>query len=507
MRSVPEATRAAWADGEGPASLFMQLWAEASQWTPADRAMAPDIDIDTRRRLGEATQQQDRATALEQLCQIIEAEWPGGSNQAERCRAGGLILAAMRAIDSVFALAHPRTRTVSPATGSTGSLPRWVDAINRLRLRKGCFAESDSHRLIPHGPFARHARGRDAESGDSLRDSFAYLAVAPKVSMHDNRPIAIAIKVIGTDVMRGVPAAASIGRERIRFIPLAERATDLAFISGHRHGHPVLDVQPAVDTSGRFLQALSSGSDVDIAFAPELTVAGCDEDNLRGGIQALREHAPRIIMAGSGLTVGKGECGRSWNEARVFARGGQLLWRHRKVWPFGMQRETAMSYGFPDPGDGNMLMEDIAGNAEFTIVDMDGFGRCIVLICQDFECRPLVDEIISHYQPDWVFTPILDPGVKIGGWAHQRAQSLSKLSQARLLVGSSLSMSTLGSHSAWPEPAVGLAVGPFTPHPDDASANRAVALVQAVAGPSPRSGLLLWDHSSGAWQQTTVGAS
>lgn len=475
-------------------------------WGPADRGTLPDVSLEVRRQLAAAAQMDDGTAAMSQLRGIMEAEWPAGDGYAERSRAAGLILAVMRAIDTVFALAHPRTRTVSPALGAAGSLPRWADGLNQARLRHGCFAENVTHRLIPHGPFARHARGRDAESGDSLRDSFAYLSVAPTSSVHDGRPIQIAMTVIGTDAARGVPAAASIGRERVQFIPLAEDPADLSFVHERRNGHLVLDVQPATDTRGRMLDALSGRAEVDIAFAPELTMEASDGADLGAGIRALRENAPRIIMAGSGLTTCKGECGRSWNEARVFARGGRLLWRHRKVWAFGMQRGTALSYGFEDPGPENMLIEDIASNAEVTVVDMDGFGRCVVLICQDLECRPLVDDIISHYQPDWIFTPVLDPGVKVGGWAHQRAQALSKLSQARLLVASSLSMSRLGEHAERAEPAIGLAVGPFAPNPDDGAKSRAVALVQAVSGPSPRSGMLVWDHQSAPWQQTVVGA-
>lgn len=72
-----------------------------------------------------------------------------------------------------------------------------------------------------------------------------------------------------------------------------------------------------------------------------------------------------------------------------------------------------------------MLMEEIAGSSTVTIVDMDGFGRCIVLICRDFQCQHVVDELTARYQPDWVLTPVLDPGVAVPGWAHQRALASS----------------------------------------------------------------------------------
>jgi hypothetical protein len=372
-------------------------------------------------------------------------------------------------------------------------------------MRSGSYAENGEQRLIPNGPFARHARGRDAAAAESLRDAFAYLTVAPTIARQEDRDITVTMAVIGTDIMRGVPASLSIGRERVRFIPLAEEKDDLVFRPDKRNGRPTLDVQPAVDTATRLMAALANGSDIDLAFAPELTVPGAAEADLQRGIAALAEHAPRIILAGSGLSVATGPCGRHWNEARVIARGGRVLWRQRKMWPFGMQQGRAVQYGFPDPGD-QMLMEDVASDSALSVVDLDGFGRCVVLICQDFQSRPVVDEVVARYQPDWVLIPILDPGVKVPGWAHTRALGLSQLSQARHLVGSSLSMAHLGPGTG-AEPAVGLAVGPAEPNPAGGEPSRAVALVTAASGPTPRSAVLVWDYDPSCWGKTNIGHS
>lgn len=484
--------------------MFLAMWRIAAPWSPAERAIVPGTLLQTRKDLALAIGRDSGPGAVSGIVAVHEREWPGGATENARMIAAGLVMATMRAIEDAFASSHPRTRVIAPATIVPSSPPAWVAAAQRTRLRHGSFAEDDAFRLIPNGPFARHARGRDASSADSLRDHFAYLTVAPIGSVQEDRVIRVEIKVIGTDIMRGVPASPSIGRERIRFIPLAEGPDDLKFVASQRGDQPVLDVRPAVDTKSRLLSALASGDDVDIAFSPELTLGGEDESDLARGIAALAEHAPRIILAGSGLTVDVAGCGRSWNEARVFARGGKVLWRHRKMWPFGMQRGAATSYGLPDPGADCMLMEDIAADDRITVVDLDGFGRCIVLICQDFQSHPVIDQVVSRYQPDWILTPVLDPGVKVPGWAHQRAEVLSHLSQARLLVGSSLTMSQMGTLAGCPEPAVGLAVGPF----DNADGpGRALAVVHAAAGPSPRSGVLVWDHDPSSWKRTNVGSS
>jgi hypothetical protein len=129
-------------------------------------------------------------------------------------------------------------------------------------------------------------------------------------------------------------------------------------------------------------------------------------------------------------------------------------------------------------------------------------GRCVILICQDIEARPLAEDLIRHFQPDWVFMPILDPGITVGRWAHQRTFSLSAVSQARFLVACSTTM------VRWPdncsdEPACGLAVGPKETTPPDQG--RLHTLVSIVAGSSPGYATVTW--GSGLWEKTTLSGS
>lgn len=506
MEAVDSDTRSQWAAAADPGELFLRLWTIAGGWTPADRAILPQPLLTVRHALSAAVTISDGAGAVAQLVGLIEDNWPGGDTHLDRIQAAGLVLQAMCAIEDAFAQLHPRSRVLPPVLGPSSTAAGWLDAAERRRHRQGSYAELARSRLVPSGPFSRHARGRNASSANSLQDHFAYLTAAPRASREQDREITVDIMVVGTDAMRGVPASRSIGRERIRFIPLAEEKDDLSLSTRMQAGHLMLDVKPTVDTASRLLEALRGGSEVDIALAPELTVPGAAEGSLEHGIAQLTGDAPRITLAGSGLTTEKGECGRPWNEARMFARGGTLLWRQRKIWPFGMQRAKALAYGLPDPGEDESLMEDVAGHSQITVVDIDGFGRCVVLICQDIEARPVIEEIVSRYQPDWILTPILDPGVKVPGWAHQRAVALSKHSQARIVVGSSLTMSLLGGAGV-PEPAVGLAVGPADPTNSlDGTLvpSRALALVNAMVGPSPRSGLLVWDHAPPGWTSTSI---
>lgn len=507
MEAIDGTQRGSWSAATDPAELFIRFWNLAARWTPADRATLPRPLLLTRHRLEAAAALDDGPSAIGAILAAIEADWPTGDTQHDRAVGGGLVIEAMHAIELAFATLHPRTRLCPASLAAPADPAAWVDRAERRRLRHGSYVQIDDYRLVPSGPFSRHARGRDAAAANSLQDHFPHLTVAPTSSREGDRVIAIDMKVIGTDAMRGVPAATSIGRERIRFIPLAEARDDLKFTTFERSEQPVIDIQPTIDMCARLLAALGNGLDVDIAFAPELTVPGSCERELGAGITTLANLAPRIILAGSGLSEEKGDCGRPWNEARVFGRGGHLLWRQRKIWPYGMPQGLALKFGLPDPGPACTLMEDIAGASTVLIVDLDGFGRCVVLICQDVQARPVVDEIVARYQPDWILTPVLDAGVKIPGWAHTRALELSRTAQARVLVASSITMS-LHDSTATTEPTVGLAVGPTDPTnglDGDLAPSRAVALVEAITGPSPRSGLLVWDHIPPVWKQSTIG--
>ncbi len=509
MEPFEPITPSRWADAHDPSDLFIRFWRLAGEWEAADRAIMPRTTVSARHQLAAAVAIEDGKEAAMALLAVIEADWPP-EGVADRWHvAGGLLIDAMRSIEDLYAHVHPRTRLCPPSLAPAPPVPAWLEAAEIRRLRFGSYFEADDFRLVPNGPFARHARGRYAASANKLQDHFPHLTVAPVRSSEEDRTITIEMKVIGTDAMRGVPAARSFGRETIRFIPLAEDKSDLAFSSHERAGRAMLDVTPNIDTAARLLEALVDGSGVDIAFAPELTVPGEAEERLRDGIAALAEQAPRLILAGSGLSAQHSSCGRAWNEARVFGRGGVLLWRHRKFWPFEMQQQSALSYGLADPGEGCTLVENIAGSSQVTVVDLDGFGRCLVLICQDIEAQPVVSRIIARYQPDWVLTPILDPGVKIPSWVHQRALALSRSAQSRLLIGSSLTLS-MQAQVPGEEPAVGLALGPAEPSKqldDSVVMKRAVALVKAAAGPSPRSALLVWNERAPIWTKSDVGAA
>jgi hypothetical protein len=147
-----------------------------------------------------------------------------------------------------------------------------------------------------------------------------------------------------------------------------------------------------------------------------------------------------------------------------------------------------------------MTMEDSAEGDELVIADVDGFGRCVVLICQDIHLSSAVKELLDFFQPDWVFIPILDAGISAGRWAHQETFAVSGNSNARFMIVSSLALAKL----AYPTEAraCALAVGPKTATELDGDKGRVFQEVNVETASVPGYAKLQWRN--GDWKQTVL---
>jgi hypothetical protein len=140
------------------------------------------------------------------------------------------------------------------------------------------------------------------------------------------------------------------------------------------------------------------------------------------------------------------------------------------------------------------MMEDNASGSEIVVADIDGLGRCVVLICQDCEMPVAAPELFTAYQPDWVFTPIYDCSIDKGRWIHARAFGLSALSQARCVAVTHMGFAPAGG-------AMGIAVGPketASGHLDEV--DRAVALVKISTATSSCAASVQWGATG--WEQS-----
>jgi hypothetical protein len=477
-----------------PASLFIELWHRAGAWTPTHRATASKpspLIIDAVRG---ALKQPDTKGAHDALARLLTSN---GSNDADE---RGRILTVMREIDKVFLTIHPRMPVVPPSAGRRPSIPTWLRDLRSQRNSSGDYGQDADHRLVPRGPLVRGARDEAASNADSLADLFAALAVVPVRFHQEYRPITVAHRVLPAGAARGVVRSPTPGSEVVAFIPVAERHADLIATEREIFGRKFVDFQPGpeMNAAERVIGALVQAGKVDIAMAPELVMPEDHADRLADALLSGVAASPRVIIAGSGPTRDRDE-EQSWNEARVLNGRGAELWRQRKMWPAALKQARALECKLSDPGPTGQILEDTAAGGEVVIVDIDGLGRCVILICQDIEARPLAEDLIRHFQPDWVFMPILDPGIAVGRWAHQRTFSLSAVSQARFLVACSTTMA-LWQDDSTKEPACGLAVGPKETLPREQ--NRLHALVSIVAGSSPGYATITW--GSGLWENTTL---
>jgi hypothetical protein len=473
--------------------MFLELWEQAGRFSPQELARARRPRSSFVRRIGEALALDSALGALEGLGAALRT---ADGTDAEAFR--GEILATMRAIDEAFYAIHPRATIIAPAAGPRPRLPAWLRDARDRRLVTASYAEHEGHRLVPRGPLLRSARQPLASAAESLADRFAALTVSPSTLQHEERPVRITQRVIPASTATGVAPGSNVGAETVAFVPLAEVPDDLSIREVLRGGMPFADCGPAAgfDPAERLIAAIKEIGTVDLVVAPELLVPEAAADRLGRSLVEL-ERPPRMVVAGSGHTSSTRD-DQPFNESRVLNGCGAELWRQRKVWPAGLGQWVALKLGLSDPGETGRLMEDNAADDEIIVADADGLGRCLILICQDLQTQPLTGELIRIFQPDWVFTPILDHGADAGRWAHQRIFDLSSLSHARFLVSCCTALAERLEMKK--EVMCGLAAGPRASTETDIE--RAVLSAAVQAGTEPGFATIAWGADN--WMQSTL---
>lgn len=473
-----------------PAGLFVELWMVASVWRSSHLTAAKSNNASRRSRLREILE----TTPLHQINQSIVSVI---ENTEDTRQFRGAMLDAMREIDEIFFRIHPRSVNLSTSIAPRPSVPEWLKGFQEHRDLHGVYASFGERNLVPRGPLTRRARSEVASYGEHFPDRFSSLTVVPEILNISGTPVRILHSVKGTDAARGVTRSNNMGGEKVLFIPIAEASKDIIFKDRQDDGRHYVDYRAAEHLSVPkiILDVLARAGVSDIAMAPELLVSEVDADSLCDQIVQI-DTPPRVLMCGSGQTTDS-EDGQAWNEARVINGSGTALWRQRKLWQAGIDKESANHYGIPHPENG-LVYEDNCSGEEVHVVDLDGFGRSVILICQDFEAKPLADELISQLQPDWVFTPILDSGIDVGRWGHQRAFALSATSQTRYLIASS---TTLAELKGKPGQNCGMAVGPRDATEEDAG--RLYALAK-VSKKTLGYGVLTWRSGEPDWKKTSL---
>lgn len=437
-----------------PADLFLEYWYKVRILSSSTltRVMLPDEKFCLAVELSLSIDEGDQACT--KIIDLI-------SQQSVPLRKGAM-LEVMRIIDEFFYRVHPRSILINGQSGQRPPIPKWLQDTRDARMFSGAYGTLNEHNLVPRGPLTRLPRDEFASSGECLSDRFAALSVVESKLKIDERPIAVRHIVRASSASEGVMPGAVAGAEKVTFVPVAQKECHLKVTERSEEGRLFFNFLVAEDRDVKtcITNALVAAAKTDIAFAPELMVTCTTADELANELFTSPAEF-RICILGSGATVEReesegGDEGQAWNESSVVNGNGTVLWRQRKLWQAGLDSKRASLYGLSDPGE-KLLMEDNCSGEEIVVADIDGFGRCVILICQDVEARPLADDLIRTYQPDWVFIPILDSGIDIGRWAHQRTFGLSSLSPARFLIVSS---TALADKCGLRDAPCGMAVGP-----------------------------------------------
>lgn len=402
----------------------------------------------------------EASSAVGQLCRLGAAQWTNLTTTNGRRSNAGLFLRMMQAIDDAFLAIHPRT-AIAPVSLGGVPLAAWLIALRNRRQEEGDYARAAGERLIARGPFGRGARAPCDLATFSLRDQFAAISVARDTLMEDGRTLSLSIKVIAQGIARGVgPTRSKIGSETISLAPLAEADDDLTRNVRLDQGTHYIDIMKggSFAPADRLARLIGECGQADILMMPELVFDAGDADALRQALATASGDRPRLVVGGSRL-VDNGDF-PPWNASEVLNAAGTPLWEHRKVSAYGMPSETFDNLKIEGIEEAERLEEQISWSEEVTIADIDGLGRCLVLICQDL-MMDVVEQILRDYEPDWVLVPILDSGTNFKRWPFRRILDLSAIGPARFAVVSSLTM-LHWRKTIFPGEQIGVAVGPRT---------------------------------------------
>lgn len=430
-----------------PVQLFLTLWREAASWKASQRRGIPATKPSWTAEINAALANDSGEIVSERLLNVRAVNC---TEKTAEYRA--ITLAILRGIDSSFAEAHPRN-------GRGRGLKKWLREAQEHRIDYGCYFSDESSYVIACGPLLRKNRGEHASNADTLAERFSFLAVTPRFIPQDETPVEIEIRVISDDAGAGVPPGVVIpGEELVCAIPVALKRDEISAKAKQRQDTTFVQFSHADGKSSGeiFVEAALHARNglnhaVDIAMGPEFLV---DHHQQSSAATLLKKSSPlpsRMFILGSGVTADLSDIGQPWNEAIVVNGSGVELWRQRKVWPASIDRQRAIDYGVEGlPADAEQLFEDISSGESIQIVDIDGIGRCVILICQDFVAKPLCNILLRKYQPDWVFVPILDRGMAEGNWFHQEAIHHSSYTRSRFVAVTSIGLPRKGGDSPLP---------------------------------------------------------
>ena len=263
-------------------------------------------------------------------------------------------------------------------------------------------------------------------------------------------------------------------RLRVAFVPILRAAEHVSFRPVQVGGDPrfTIDLSPehqkAVKESARDLVERLERERVHVALLPETSVLPEVAEAFRAALidnYAAQDGEPHLRLFVVGVLAARR------NEVWGLSGAGHRLLIQTKQQPWRLDVRQQERYGIVDDlrGGGAPCDRDEDLQLEtrrISAADDPGFGRLIVLICEDLQrCDP-ARRIAVDVGPTTVIAPVMDYALRADRWAPAAAAQLANEPGALVMVVSSASLTALarrdgGSHP-WP-PGVGWIASPRFP--------------------------------------------
>jgi predicted amidohydrolase len=271
------------------------------------------------------------------------------------------------------------------------------------------------------------------------------------------------------------------------FAPIVERPDDLQIHVVNDSGKHWYDVRVnnLTDRIRAVTESLCKGG-ANIIIFPEMTMHPDAIDAVRDAIGTYGPRSNlRLVVAGTFRR--DGGSGRPYNEAVIFNHRGIELGRQRKLHRWNLSAVQRNGIGLETAAsDTEPLFEFITPGEEILVLEQHGFGRAVVLICEDLGRSEPNRWIRDNMFLDWIFTPILDRSIDAYRWMTTSSRQAAEQGLCNVVVANSLALSHRAKGELLRDPSgIGLCIR------FDESVKFHV-LEMPLAGPPDRSELVHW---------------
>jgi hypothetical protein len=238
---------------------------------------------------------------------------------------------------------------------------------------------------------------------------------------------------------------------RVAIAPVAESAVDASlWVKGDRYS-----ITPAVPLT-RFAAILRGAfaNRAHVLLLPEMTVDGALLPDFIDILRSLRlefnaadrDQTPslRLLLIGV-IAAPTSPDGLHRNYVAALDGGGQVLFTQDKLSHWNLDSRAQARFGLDGRGYPIPLLENTAPGTNIEVVEFDGLGRLMALVCADMSHDMPGDWITDHIGLDWLYAPIMDGSTcdQQGRfpWIVQRALRLCERAGTTVMVTNSMVMS------------------------------------------------------------------